>query len=594
MAMLAAAAWASGAAVLRGVAWPELGRAERAALEITAGLGIVSTVLTAALLRHAFSHSVLLLAAVTVCGAAIVARRPRPATRRATAAPVDAAAAAGPRRTMAIVAVGALVACAGAIAPVTDHDALSYIVPIARHIAREGTLRVWTDQAPSIWPQGHTVLLAFIVQRGGDRLAALSAFEWLAALGAIAAFARRVCARAGDVPLAIAMAIAAPAAAFQVSAAKEDLLLLAATAGALFCLAGPLTIGEAAAAGLFAGVAAGAKYPGLGVAIAVVTWIAVASPRGVRAGATAAAVAGVAAIAGVWYALNVWRFGNPVAPFVFGAAGTPLDAATVRATMDNYGGGRGVLNVFATPLRIFLESSTYGGRAALFHPIVYLGIAAAFDRRWRGRAAPLLFTAAVLYAGWYLTLQHARLLLPAALALAPAAAAVVSPAMTRSRLARVAVVAAVGVPLLLAPIVGLVRAARYLSDPAAYLERETEHYSGIAWANANLDPARHRILSVFGVVGYLTIPAIGLDPLHQLEFDQAAIADHRRRLDECRARGVTHIFTVRHELDDVAEQLRVVYENPASRLGDTHFFRAAPVDATAIFEIVNPPASPVR
>src|SRR5262249_14423564 len=159
---------------------------------------------------------------------------------------------------------------------------------------------------------------------GGDRLGALSALEWLAAVGVVSALARRATDRTDQVPLAVALAIAAPAAAFQVASAKEDLLLLAATAGALFCLLGPATIGEAAAAGIFAGVAAGAKYPGLGVAVAVVTWTAVTSWRERRVAPAAAAVASTAAVAGVWYALNLWRFGNPVAPFVFGAASTPL------------------------------------------------------------------------------------------------------------------------------------------------------------------------------------------------------------------------------------------------------------------------------
>jgi hypothetical protein len=149
--------------------------------------------------------------------------------------------------------------------------------------------------------------------------------------------------------------------------------------------------------------------------------------------------------------------------------------------------------------------------------------------------------------------------------------------------------AAVAVPLALAPAVGAVRAQRFVSDPATYLERETEHYSGIAWANAHLDPARDRVLSMFGAVGLFDVPAIGLDPLHQLEFDRAAIADHRRLLEECRARGVTHIFTARHELDDVESELRLVYQNAASRLGDAHFFRAAPEEATAIFEIAAAP-----
>jgi hypothetical protein len=588
LAILVAAAWASGAAAASAFAWPGLRRAERASLEIAAGLGIVSLTLSAALLLHLFAWATALLVFLAISSAALAVR-----WRRIRGAPAaDLVNLPLARHATFAIAACAIVACAGAIAPVTDHDALSYVVPIARHMAREGALRVWSDQAPSMWPQGHTVLLAFIVQRGGDRLGALSAVEWLTAVGAASAFARRASERAEHVPLAVALAIAAPAAAFQVAAAKEDPLLLAATAGALFCLAGPPTVRESAAAGFFAGLAAGVKYPGLGVAIAVVAWSAIQSWRIRRVAPAVAALASALAIGGVWYALNVLRYGNPVAPFVFGAPRTPLDAAAVRQALAGYGGGQGAIAFVITPLHVFLDPSSYGGRAQLFHPAVYAAVAALFAAPRRSRAAPLLLTAGVLYVGWFLTLQNARLLLPAAMALSPAAADALAPAMRRSRATCAAILVAVGAPMLLAPAIGVVRAARYVRDPASYLERETEHYSGVAWANAHLDPARHRILSLFGVVGYFSVPAIGVDPLHQLEFDRLALADNRRLLDECRARGVTHVFANPHEFDDVATQVRMVYLNPASRLGDAHFFRPAPVAATAIFEVL--PAAPER
>jgi len=46
------------------------------------------------------------------------------------------------------------------------------------------------------------------------------------------------------------------------------------------------------------------------------------------------------------------------------------------------------------------------------------------------------------------------------------------------------------------------------------------------------------------------------------------------------------VLTGRRDLTDIEPQLRLVYENPASRLGDVHFFRATPVEAMAIFEIL--------
>jgi hypothetical protein len=588
LAILAGAAWAIGAATLAVFEWPDLRRFERMALELTAGFGLVAALASIALLLHAFSWTTGMLVAAAAGAVGVRARCRRQMHTPTVAAGEQNDSPIAPAAVITLAAC-AVVACAGAIAPVTDHDALSYVVPIAHHIVRDGALHVWPDQAPSMWPQSHTVLLAYIVSIGGNRLGALSAVEWLIAIGAIAALARRACERPGRAPLAVALAIAAPAAAFQVAAAKEDMLLLAATAAALFCLTGPRTIANAAGAGLFAGVAAGAKYPGVGVGVAVAAWIGIAW-HGQRVRATLAAIACGAAVGGVWYALNTWRFLNPVAPFAFGAAGTPLDAHAVRIAMDNYGGGRGMVNLIATPFRIFLEQTPYAGRAGLFHPLTLTGIAAVAIGRLRARHGPLLFTAAVLYAGWYFTLQNARLLLPAAMLLAPAAADILAPAIARRGWMAAAVVAAVGAPLALAPVVGIVRAARYLSDPSTYLARETEHYSGIEWANAHLDRSTHRVLSMYGPVGYFTVPAVGLDPLHQMEFDASAMRDHDRLLAACRRQRVTHIFTARHDLDDVAAQLRLVFEDPRSPLGDAHFFRPAPVEATAIFEVL--PAGP--
>src|ERR1700722_3637419 len=142
------------------------------------------------------------------------------------------------------------------------------------------------------------------------------------------------------------IALAAPVVAFQISTAKEDLLLVAATAATGFCLIGA-DPRDLAAAGLFAGMAAGTKYPGLGVALATVAWVAMCHRR-VRPVVT---VAGVAfAVGGLWYVLHLWRFGNAVVPFVFGARGTPLDMRIVRDLLDSWGLNRQPLDFVITPI----------------------------------------------------------------------------------------------------------------------------------------------------------------------------------------------------------------------------------------------------
>src|SRR5437763_204443 len=74
LALLAAAAWASGSALLRRLPWPELRRFERVSLECTAGLGIVALVLSIAALAGWFSQATAILAALIVVAGALSAR----------------------------------------------------------------------------------------------------------------------------------------------------------------------------------------------------------------------------------------------------------------------------------------------------------------------------------------------------------------------------------------------------------------------------------------------------------------------------------------------------------------------------------------
>src|SRR5881409_2683510 len=188
LALLAAVSWTLGRAILSPMPWPELRRHERLALELTAGLGLTALLLSIALVAGWFAAATPVLIAIAIGGAALL---PRPRHR---AAVPPAAEPPWTARITALIFICAAVACAGALAPVTDHDALSYVQPIARHIADAGALRV------------------------------RSAIEWLVPIGAISALARRVSERPEHVPVAIALAIAAPVAAFQVAAAKEDML----------------------------------------------------------------------------------------------------------------------------------------------------------------------------------------------------------------------------------------------------------------------------------------------------------------------------------------------------------------------------------
>ena len=579
--LLAGSSWTLGTLTLSRIRWPELRAYERAALRLIAGLGLTALVLAIMAMTGWWFHATAILGAMTAIGAVLAVRRAR---REFPAAPLPAG---WIRAALAAVLVCAVLACLGAIAPVTDDDALAYVIPIAQHIAQAGRVGVWTDQARSMWPQSQQVLLAFLLQTGSDRLGALTAFEWLLCVGAMSALARRVCEREERVAAAVIIALGAPVLAFQVSSAKEDLLLLAATVATAFCLAGGGETIELAAAGLFAGIAAGAKYPGAAIAVAAVAWPLIRRhERALRAAAVVAVCA--AASGGLWYGLNVWRFGNPVAPFIGGAQGTPLDAGAIRAFMDGYGAGRGPAAFVLAPLQIFVGSSRFGGRANLYNPLVYAGLAGLMIPAARRRSGPLFFIAGALYVVWFLTVQNARLLLPAAALLAPSAADRLVPLLRRGTLLKALAVAATAVSLGVVAAVGVVRAARYVGDPAGFLERETQNYADVQWMNRSLDHQRNRVASDHKVLAYLQVPWIVLAPTYQTEISDAELSDPGRFLEACRRHGVTHLFGSADSFSDLRAHVRVIYQNPSSRLGGVRFFREPPTEATAVFEIVDP------
>ena len=581
VALLTGSSWVLAAPVGQTI-WRDLRGFERAALRLTAGLGFTAVLLSAAALAGWFTHTIAVLAMLMLIGWPLLS----PDVYRPPAAASGRDAQSQWVQPMAVAfLICAVLACAGAIAPVTDDDALAYGVPIARHIAESGTLRVWPDQARSMWPQSQQVLLAFMLQAGGDRLGLLTALEWLLCIGTVSALAHRVCERPAHATAAVVIALGAPVLAFQVASAKEDLLLLAATAGAALSLTGT-TRTELAMAGMFAGIAAGAKYPGALIVAGTCAWPLVARGKG---GVKDAAIVALCATTtgGLWYGLNLWRYANPVAPFFAGAEGTPFNASVARDFLDAYGGGKGPVMFILAPLAVFAESSAFGGRAALYNPAAYAGLLAWFMPAVRRRHGALLFAAAVIYAGWFLTLQNARLLLPATVLLAPAAADVIVPIIGRRRTLQWLAAAAAGISIGVVGTVGALRVSRYFTDGPSFLAQETQNYADIQWMNTHLDRHRARIGSDHKVLGYLEVPWLVLDPTRQLEISAAELGgDSERFLEACRRSGITHLFGDASSFSNLKSHLRAIYHNPSSRLGGVRFFRQPPTESTAVFEIV--------
>jgi hypothetical protein len=582
--LIGGASWTLGTVALSRMTWPELRVYERAALRLTAGLGLTAVLIGLLALAGWFSWTTPILGVLSMIGVVLLFQN---ASRsHETTAPQKTRMPLWVKVTFAAVAICAALACLGAVAPVTDDDALAYVIPIAKHIAEAGAVRVWPDQARSMWPQSQQVLLAYMLRLGSDRLGALTGFEFLLSIGVISALARRVCERGEHIGAALIIAVGSPVMAFQVASGKEDLFLLAASAAAGFCLAGDSSLPELAAAGLFAGIAAGAKYPGLGIVVAAVAWVLV-SQRKDRLRSVAVVALCAAAAGGLWYGLNLWRYGNPVAPFVFGARGTPLTPAIVREFEDGYGGGRGPIAFLLAPIRIFLQPNTFTGRLNLYNPLAYAGILGLFGGPAARRNRPLLFTSAVLYVGWFFSLQNARLLLPAAVLLAPSAADWLVPFAQSRRVLRVLAWGAATVSLGIVAAVGGVRFERYVRDTRGFLYGGTANYADIQWMNTHLDPSHDRVGFDTKELAYMGVPAIFLDSSYQIEISQAELEDPRRLLEAFRRQGITHLFGASDSFSELRTRLRVIYRNPASLQGGTHFFRSSPTASTVVFEIID-------
>lgn len=119
-------------------------------------------------------------------------------------------------------------------------------------------------------------------------------------------------------------------------------------------------------AGIFAGAAAGTKYTGLlciGLLLALGFW-AMRKVRAIRELPLRALLFSVflaALIASPWYVKNLIWTGNPVFPFAFGGRHWTKEMShTYTVSNREFGGGRDVLTLIATPLNLTLNEIRFG------------------------------------------------------------------------------------------------------------------------------------------------------------------------------------------------------------------------------------------
>ena len=162
------------------------------------------------------------------------------------------------------------------------------------------------------------------------------------------------------------------------------------------------------------------------------------------------------------------------------------------------------------------------------------------------------------------------------------------PFVRRRRSLQVLAWGAMIVSLGIVAAIGVVRFERYVRDPPGFLARQTWNCAVIQWMNTHLDRLHDRVGSDHKELGYLEVPSILLDSSYQIEISEAELENPHQLLDACRRQSITHLFGSADSFPELREHLRVIYQNPASRLGGVHFFRESPSESTALFEIVYP------
>jgi hypothetical protein len=474
---------------------------------------------------------------------------------------------------------------------VTESDSLAYPFPIAQHLAKEGTWRFWPNLAQSVYPLSQELLGACMILLGSERLGLVSAAELVVAALLILALARRVSILSASGPVAAIVAFGCPAVAFLAGSAKEDLLLVMHTAAAALVLTFPPATGAVATAGLFAGLAAGAKYTGLPIALAVVGCVPFCCGRHQRL--RSFLLAGLAAFGagGLWYVVNLVRFGNPVVPLMPGVGHFPVSGETAAEWLSGFGHGRGPIDFVAAPFRMTVDVLTFragefGGRGNWINPLAWIGVpwVLANRRQWRS-GLPLLAIGAALYVVWFAGMQVARLLLPALVVLSVPAADALIHLTSRIRILKAVLAMGLVISAGVVIVIGGIRFSRYIGDPSGFLERETEHYTAIQWINENLDPATDRVATGLRSSGYLRIPWMNVSFGQQVEISATELESPsllRRALER---QGFTHVFGGPEDVEGMEPWLVAVYTNEASQLGGAHFFRPPPTMVVSVFAL---------
>jgi hypothetical protein len=441
-----------------------------------------------------------------------------------------------------LVVASCLLTALATCAPVTTFDALHYHAAAPARYAEAHKLLEF-EWGWSTYQPFTVEMLATdgVLLRNSVQGAFASYLLGLFALVAVVGMGRRVGGRSTAL-LAGATFSLQPLLAFESSGSLIEtglafVVALAVWNGAVYVLRRDLT--ALVLCGAFAGAAAGMKYVGLFVPIAIAAGLLVALRRRVPVGAVLAFALPAALVGLPWYVKNVIQTGNPLFPFVFGGV-TDEARRFVEGGIREHGAGRSPLDAALLPFRLLADGDTFD-RGSWLSPLPLLfAPLSLLDTRTRRISVPALAGAAAFLAAWFSTSQQARFLLAVAPVLSVLAALGMQALARRGAIGRLlatgvtAAALSTGFAMIAVYTAQFVPVAVGAQDRAEFLEAKTPYYDGVRGLNRLLDED-DRVLLDFAAVLYVEDPYVVWTPLVLSTHAEAAEA---RRF--AAAEGLTH------------------------------------------------------
>lgn len=509
VAVLAVAACGLGAIVAKwlNVEWHG---AKGVLLRVSLGLAVASVIVFAIGLAGALNRPVL--AALLVAGLT--------AATRATRAPSPSCGdeAGGDRRVEWALAVGiavaAIVALRGALAPETFYDALYYQDAFPALFLRHGRVEVFDFAIHSAMPFGINMLYTPLLAWGGASTVKLAHFGfylgsamWVATLASF--LAGRL---AGRIAALLFMSIPGVAVVAGLGAIDLGITFFSVSGLALIAMAIPSAHWRplVPASACLIGAAMGGKYSALAVGavwgLGVLVWLlrGRTGVYGQRVRAVVIAAILVIAVGGGWYLRNWMLLGSPVFP----EFSPPGSTATQVAAMlrRDAGGAAGWSEVPAVLVGVLTEARVYGAGSETW-PVGLVLLPGLLWGLWRGGQGRWLSLAAiVLFIVWARSFLMLRFAYPA-LAIAAVLAGAAWFEIGRKQRWPVAAMLTVAVGTALLRVVGIqdVVMGEYLATgetAESFLLRRLQGFGGVEFVRNSTPAAGTRILLVGETRGY--------------------------------------------------------------------------------------------